>query len=221
MWWRVGRGLCHWHYCIIWWDLAKAWPLKPLWGWCCYGLHEWTCSGHWGSKQLSELLHCPNVSNNLFSAWKGNLAPSCKKNYSGSANSMEIGAATVLFGCSIQKQSLLHKSDLQWRCKVSLKSKQGGNLRCRSNQRRLCQSHACEPTGMMKKKLSGTKQSSGGRGNKVPNLKMRKMSNDYDDQLKRNAPDPVAMWNGVMASLVHIRSSDEKPRHELCLMGEV
>lgn len=165
----------------------------------------------------------PDVSDDLYSAWKEKHAPSCQKNYSGSANSMEVGAAKVLFGRSIQKHNFRYTNVI---CDGDAKTITTLNKEAIYDvevSKEDCVNHIAKRLwkglNTMKKKLSGTRQSISGKG-KVTNLKMRKMSNYYANQLKRNAPDPVAMRNGVMASLLHMMSTDEKPRHELCPMAE-
>ena len=69
--------------------------------------------------------------------------------------------------------------------------------------------------------LKGTADSISGDGlGKVTKKKQTLLTQYYAHALKTYAPDVDAMRKGVLASLYHFMSSDDKPQHQHCLPGE-
>ena len=63
------------------------------------------------------------------------------------------------------------------------------------------------------------KEKLSGRG-KITQEKIRQLSNYYAAGLKDGAPDTVQMKRNVFASVMHMVSTDEDPRHRFCPDGE-
>ena len=133
---------------------------------------------------------------------------------------MEVAAARILFGRSISRHKLRSTSVIGDDDAKTIFSLNSGNVYPGTEIiKEDCINHVAKRMwkglDVLKKKLAGTKNSISGRG-KVTSKLMTTMSHYYANQLKINAPDTAAMQRGVLASLWHMASRDEDPRHEFC-----
>ena len=89
-----------------------------------------------------------------------------------------------------------------------------------------CIGHAQKRMGTALRKLKdqykGQKHSDGktigGKG-RLTKVLISTLQNYYGDAIRRNKGDIQGMLRAVQASLLHLNSSDENPRHHLCPKG--
>ena len=159
-----------------------------------------------------------------YQIWERKHAGVCQKNYDGSAPSMEVEAAKVIFARSLERYNIKYTTMLCDGDAKSIEKLNDMNVYDEPVSKEDCVNHIAKRlyTGIenLKKKLRGTADSiSGGKGKLTEKLQKR-LTNYYAQALRENAPDIKAMREGAYASVMHMMSTDEAPQHELCPPGE-
>ena len=165
----------------------------------------------------------PPKTSPLYCTWLEKHLPACQCNHQGSANSMEVAAAKVLLGRSVEKYGLKYLSVLcDGDAKTIASLNEAEVYPGEEITKEDCVNHVAKRmwTAMdtLKKKLKGTSESVTGKG-KLTRSVQDKLSAYYAAQLKENAPDVEKMRCGVYASLFHSVSTDQDPHHSYCPQG--
>ena len=177
-------------------------------------------------KVLSNYCHgCmigPKPKDKGYQAWHSKHKPKCQKNYSGSANSMEVGAAKIMFSRSRQIQQLEYTTVLCDGDAKTIQALNDANIYATTITKEDCVNHvakrmwkAIETT---KQAAKGTSKPLTGRGRLTREVQ-DKLAGYYAQALKTYAPDVEAMKRGVYASLFHMVSTDSDPHHTSCPTG--
>ena len=164
----------------------------------------------------------PSKNSPLYSAWLDKHRPVCQCNHQGSANSMEVAAAKVLFGRSVKRHGLKYLTVVCDGDAKTVASINEAGIYTEEVVKEDCVNHVAKRmwTAMdnLKKKLKGTSERISGKG-KLTQAIQDKLSAYYASQLKENAPDVEKMRKGVYASLFHSVSTDDDPHHAYCPEG--
>ena len=165
----------------------------------------------------------PKQNDPLYAAWLLKHTASCQKNYEGSAPSMEVAAAEILFRRSVQKYNFKYLTMLCDGDAKAVERINAINVYEEKVTKEDCVNHIAKRMWhgieVIKKKLKGTPQSITGLGKVTAKLQKR-MMNYYAKALRTNAPDVVAMKEGAYGSLMHMMSTDDNPQHTFCPPGE-
>lgn len=153
-----------------------------------------------------------------YTEWMEDHRPNCQKNFNGSAGAMEVEAATVIFGRSVEKHGMQYTTMLCDGDSKAFSKVAGLELYNKEINKEDCVNHVAKRMYAGLEALKKAKKGLGGKG-KLTNLKMKQLTNYYACSLKDNAPDVTAMQRGVFASLLHSYSTDEEPRHVGCPTG--
>ena len=149
----------------------------------------------------------------------------CKKNFDGSAGSMEPIGAVELFSRSmnfkIRYSRLVCDGDSKTHSLLLERKPYGKQV-----EKLDCVGHVQKRMGTalrtLKDNYKGRKLSDGktigGKG-RLTKVLMNTMQNYYGDAIRRHKGDLKGMMQAVQASLLHLNSSDEAPRHHLCPAG--
>ena len=165
----------------------------------------------------------PAVESPEFAEWKKKHV--CQRNHGGSSNSMEVEAAKVVFGRSIANHNLRYSTMVSdGDCKTNSVL---NNMKVYGEEHPVvkedCVNHVAKrmftSIEVLKAKEKHSDYPLTGRG-KLTAAIQKKLCGYYGSNLKLNAPNVQAMKNGVYASLMHIVSTDEDPRHLFCPPGE-
>ncbi|KAM7312937.1 hypothetical protein ISCGN_009841 [Ixodes scapularis] len=143
----------------------------------------------------------------------------CQKNFDGSANAMEVQAAEVIFSRSVGLHNLQYTTILCDGDSKAYNHVSALQLYDKEVAKEDCVNHVAKRVYAGLEKLKKAKKGLGGRG-KLTNVVMKRMTNYYASALKENAPDVTAMQRGVFATLLHMYSTDEDPRHNAYPKGE-
>lgn len=157
------------------------------------------------------------------SAWLIQHAPLCQKNVDCNAGQMEVEAALRLFGRSLEKHKLRYTtmlSDGDSRTFHALTENEVyGYIKVAKKD---CINHVHKRMGaalrtlVEKKKAQGG--SLGGKG-RLTQQKIKKITSYYGYALRSHRNDVPGMQRAVLATLKHMSSTDEAPKHDLCPEG--
>ena len=154
--------------------------------------------------------------------WLANHVDVCQKNHDGSASSMEIESARVIFRRSEERYGLRYHRVLCDGDAKTVTALNSVNVYGVKIEKMDCVNHVTKRmySGIerLKASLRGTPNSISGRG-KVTERVMKKLSNYYRLALVQNAPNIDDMVQGVYAGLYHTMSSDDEPLHHNCPKG--
>ena len=149
-----------------------------------------------------------------YEQWAGK--HSCQRNYEGSANSMEVAAARILFPRSLDS-SLVYSTiicDGDSKTVASLNQLDPYNLEIIKED---CVNHVAKRMWHAIDKIRSAKKLGGQKGITLDTRDL--LAKYYACALKDNAPDVEKMKNGVYASLFHMVSTDDDPHHSYCPEG--
>lgn len=157
--------------------------------------------------------------------WSSSHSSECQKNFSGSSNSMEMHAASILWKRSIKVAKMRYTSMLSdGDSKTFLflnEQKVYGHTPIMKEE---CINHVSKRlgTGIRNKikecKAKGVTLGGKKRGNLTEGT-IIKLQNYYRKAIKDNAPDIDKMKTAALASLYHCMSTDDKPQHSKCPEG--
>ncbi|KAG0423818.1 hypothetical protein HPB47_000428 [Ixodes persulcatus] len=147
-----------------------------------------------------------------YTNWMEDHRPNCQKNFNGSAGAMEVEAATVIFGRSVEKHGMHYTTMLCDGTSKAFSKVAGLELYDKEIKKEDCVNHVANRMYAGLETLKKAKKGPGGK-RKLTNLKMKQLTNYYACSLKDNAPDVTAMQRGVFASFLHSYSIDGEPRH--------
>lgn len=151
--------------------------------------------------------------------WMASHSDVCQKNFTGSSNAMEVGAAGILFSRSqdlhkLQYTTMLSDGDSKAFLHVSKL-----DLYDKAIVKEDCINHVAKRVFSGIESIKKTKKGLGGRG-KLTKALVKKLTGYYAAALKDNAPDVKKMQQAVFATLFHSYSTDAEPRHIACPTGE-
>lgn len=161
-----------------------------------------------------------------FHVWHSSHATECQKNYNGSSNSMEMHAACILWSRSIALGNMRYTTML---CDGDAKAFQQlnemkvyGDIKILKEE---CINHVAKRlgTGLRNKVQEWRNKGLTLGGRKKGSLKedtIKRLQNYYRNAIKHNAPDVPKMKSAIFASLFHCMSTDKKPMHSKCPVGE-
>lgn len=132
---------------------------------------------------------------------------------------MEVRAADIIFARSVELHNLQYTTILCDGDSKAFKHIAAQQLYDKEVSKEDCVNHVAKRVYAGLEKVKKANKGLGGRG-KLTNVVMKRMTNYYASALKQNAPDVTAMQRGVFASLLHMYSTDEEPRHSACPKGE-
>lgn len=157
----------------------------------------------------------PKESDPSYEAWKASHA--CQKNSTKKAGEMEVEAALILFGRSLERHNLRYTtvlSDGDSRAYLALQEERVyGYIPVEKED---CVNHVQKRMGTNLRTLLA-KQSLSGKGKLTGDL-INKLSSYYGWALKTHK-DVDAMQRAVMATYYHVTSNDEVANHTLCPEG--
>ena len=165
-------------------------------------------------------------SSDAFKSWKE--THECDVNHSGSASAMEPQGALEMFHSSLQYKirfkSLIADGDCKTYSLLREKQPYGSD---HPVEKMDCVGHVQKrmETALRNLKVQhrGQKLSDGktiGGAGRLTDRLINTLQNYYGDAIRRNKGDLEQMMKAVQASLLHLNSSNEHPRHHLCLEGE-
>ena len=164
----------------------------------------------------------PSPTDRRYPAWKKLHRPTCQRNYNGSANSMEVGSAKIIFARSktnhLLYENILCDGDAKTVASLNEMDPYGFPI-----LKEDCANHVAKrmwkAIETLKQQHKGKKPPLTGRGRLTQQVQ-DKLTRNYATALKKNAPDVEAMKNAVYALLFHMVSTDEDPHHNYCPPGE-
>ncbi|KAH7940305.1 hypothetical protein HPB52_023019 [Rhipicephalus sanguineus] len=181
---------------------------------------------------LNQLLRCAkcefcsgplNDGDPRYSEWRAR--HKCQKNSSSKPGQMEVEAAKILFGRSLEKHGLRYTTmlcDGDSRAFNSLQEeKVYGFVPIEKED---CVNHIHKRMGaalrnLLQKSKGEGRASLGGKGRLTAEL-VTKLTNYYGWALKAHQGNIDEMENAVLATYYHVTSTDTKPQHSRCPKGE-
>lgn len=160
----------------------------------------------------------PKPGSQEYEEWFESHSPDCQKNFQGSAHAMEVEAASVIFGRSVERHNMQYTTVLCDGDSKAFSKVASLGLYDKEVKKEDCINHVAKRMYAGLDALKKAKKGLGGKG-KLTNVKMKQLTNYYACALKDNAPDVPAMQRGVFATLLHSYSTDDEPRHTACPTG--
>ncbi|XP_042910028.1 uncharacterized protein [Parasteatoda tepidariorum] len=160
-----------------------------------------------------------------FHVWHTSHEPECQKNFDGSSNSMEMAAALILWSRSLDHNmryvTMLCDGDAKAYQHLNDKRVYGDT----AINKEECINHVAKRlgTGLRNKVQEWKNKGVTLGGKKKGALKddtIKRLQNYYRNAIKDNAPDVSKMKSAIFASLFHCMSSNKKPMHNKCPVGE-
>ncbi|KAM7303206.1 hypothetical protein ISCGN_013186 [Ixodes scapularis] len=160
----------------------------------------------------------PKEDDGHFKEWAETHKAACQ-NYEGSSNAMEAQAAATIFSRSIELHNMQYVTVLCDGDSKAFTHVSSLDLYDKDIHKEDCINHVARRMYAGLEKLKKTKKGLGGKG-KLTNVVMKTLTNYYACTLKDNAPDVMKMQRAIFASMFHMYSTDEEPRHVGCPDGE-
>ncbi|KAE8741173.1 hypothetical protein FOCC_FOCC013296 [Frankliniella occidentalis] len=151
----------------------------------------------------------------------------CNINYEGSSGGMEVEAAVILAGRSVEKAKfrylhILGDGDAKSISAINKAKPYGEGVEVKKEE---CVNHINKRLGNALreavKKSTARGEKLGGRGdNTLTQAKMLKLQRYYTKAIIENAGDVKQMQKAIKATLYHCSSTDQKPMHQFCSEGK-
>ena len=156
--------------------------------------------------------------------WKAQHSLVCQKNFSGSANAMEVECAKRLWSRSeemhkLRYTTILCDGDSKACDAVNSMKVYGENVTIEKED---CVNHVSKRMGTALRKVADSmkaqNQSITGKG-KLTKVKMTKIQNYYGRAIKDHSSDVELLQKRIMSILLHMSSTDKAPKHTHCPDG--
>ena len=162
----------------------------------------------------------PKTTDDNYDQWFNEHKSTCTRNHTGSASSMELEAARVLFSRSVNKYNirytqLLCDGDSKTVSALNNDEVYGSIPIVKSDCINHVNKRLYNEIEKLKQVSRNTSHHLTGRGRVTKKLQ-KQLSVRYTQALKDNTPCVSKMKNGVKVSLFHRMSSDDKPIHQYC-----
>lgn len=165
----------------------------------------------------------PKPSEQGYTAWHTTHVPDCQKNIDCKAGQMEVQAALIMFQRSLEKYKLRYTtmlSDGDSRTFHALTEQAVyGFIKV---EKKDCVNHVHKRMGAALRALVDKKKAQGeplgGKG-RLTQERIKKIMNYYGWALRSHKNDVPGMKRAVEATLLHMSSTDDAPKHDLCLEG--
>ena len=148
-----------------------------------------------------------------YEAWLQNHAEDCSKNHDGSAGKMEVVGILEMFSRSVQLLVVRYEyyigdGDTSTFKSILNENPYGEELKVKKRE---CIGHVSKRMGTRLRQVK-KKEKIGGKG-KLTDALIKKLSTYYGLAIRRNSENKLEMKKSIMATYVHLISTNEKPQH--------
>lgn len=155
-----------------------------------------------------------------FRDWYENHEEECASNHSGNAGKMEVDSVKEMFSASLEKfgvryQNYIGDGDSKTFKAILDLNPYGDEYPVRKSE---CVNHVEKRMGTRLRNVK-KEHKLGGKGKLTDSL-IKKMTKYYGLAIMRNSDSVEDMQRKIMATYYHYTSTDKKPRHEYCPVGE-